>query len=370
MTTLQQNRFSLLLVITIIAVILAVLASSRQSGQPVQENSLLFPEFSDQVNAVNGISILSGGDTLELDVENDTWVVKQADNYPALFTRVREIAIGLSDMRIVAEKTANPEYYSELGVEDPRGESAGSYLLSVHADSGNPLLSVIVGKDRHSSSVAGRGGQYVRLPDSKHALLVEGKVDISIDPVDWIDTELIDIDPARIRHIEVASAGETYSLQRNAAGKLVLDIIPAGKQARPEYVINRQEGLLDNLRIEGVQASANLTEPENLTRTSITTNDGLNAVIHSWNTEEINYARFQFTYDPPAQQPGDQDDTEASEADDKLDVQAEVSILHDKTSGWTYRIPAWKYELFTRKLADLVEDIPEPEVEPEAEPEG
>ena len=360
MSTEQQNKFSILLVVTILAVMLAVVAISMQPDSEVTENTLIFPEFNDYVNTINEIRVQSGSGILNLTKQNNIWVVAQADNYPALFTRIRETAIGLGSMRLLAEKTTNPDYYPELGVEDPEAEGTSSSQLTVIDDNGNTLASLIIGNDQHSSSASGRGGQYVRLPDAGPALLVEGNLDVSTEPMDWIDRNLLDIDPERVMKIEFAAPDESYSLQRNDDGRLNLNNIPEGKQARPDYVINRLEGMLDNLRIEGVRADTGTVDPQTGTQTTITTLDGLTVSIYSWAEDGNHFARFQFHYTSAQVAEEVQDTPDSADPGNTANVQEEADALSITTSGWTYLIPAWKFELFTRKLDDLVEDIPQP----------
>ena len=40
-----------------------------------------------------------------------------------------------------------------------------------------------------------------------------------------------------------------------------------------------------------------------------------------------------------------------------------------KTSGWVYKIPSYKFELFTRKLDDLVKDVEPEEEQDDSDPE-
>ena len=48
----------------------------------------------------------------------------------------------------------------------------------------------------------------MRRPDELQAWLVRGQVEISADPVEWMERELLNIAPERIREITIEKAGD------------------------------------------------------------------------------------------------------------------------------------------------------------------
>lgn len=372
----KSHKFILLFVITLITVIAAVILTYRQSPTVNRDKTVLFPEFIDRINDISEITVQNKKDTLTVVNDNGAWKIREADDYPALFNKVKQTAIAVSELKIISEKTSNPGLYSELGVEDPASAEAGSMLLTLKDAGGNSLVSLIVGKNRLSRSASENPGLYVRLPEDKQSLLVEGSLDVSTDVADWIERNLMDIKPERIKHINIMHPDdEDVILDRdNDSGDLVVQNVPEGKQARSDYILNRLEGILEDIRIDNVKAESALVYPDDAVVATVMTSDGLSAEITSAVIDEKNYARFDFNYVEPPQannpeaEPDEVAGTEGrdeEETGETHDVGREVADLRALTEGWVYQLPSYKFETFTRKLDDLVEDIPEEEEEQE-----
>lgn len=372
----KTNKLIPLFVITIIVVTTAVLTTRQPSSTSGREQELLFPSLKGSINDVNEISIQQQQDTLTLYNDGGIWKIREADGFPALFSKIRQTVIALSELRIDSEKTSNPSLYSNLGVENPSSEDAESRLLTLKDAAGKELVSVIAGKNRLSSSAAGSYGLYVRLPEQATALLVEGdtRLDIDADIADWIERDLMDIDPERVNGVTIihSDGGEVVLNRAGDDGDLVLENVPEGKQARSDYAMTRMKGILEDISIDNVMAASRVSFPEDTTKTTVTTSDGLIAEITSAVIDENNFATFSFRYSAPAVTT-QQDEAEETDSDtDKqteatVDVEQEVADLNTMTSGWVYQIPSYKFDTFTRKLEDLVEDTPEEDPEEESD---
>lgn len=359
----KMNKLIPLFIITVIVVIFAVITTRRQSPITHIVTKPLFPDFKGVINDVKKISVKQGKQSLTVVDEDGTWKVSQADGYPALFSKVKQTAVAVSDMKVIAKKTRNPDLYQQLGVEDPAGANAKSKLLTLSDGSGKTLVSLIVGKNRLSRAASDSHGLYVRLPGKKQSLLVQADLDVSVNVADWIDRNLTNIEPARISKIFIDHGGKENVIFERVPGKkdLVLENVPKGKQARTDYTLTRMEGILEDLRIDNVKAEEKVKFPDNAVTATVTTVDGLTAVITSTSVGDKDYARFSFQYDAPAK-------TEPKKAAGKdkgktskkktMDVAKEVADLSAKTTGWVYQIPGYKYDTFTRKLDDLVKNIP------------
>lgn len=411
---LRSNKFVILLVITVLVVVAAVVTTQKNAPTVSGEKQYVFPGLTDKINNVARIEVSGKDGTLSLKRQDKVWVIEQADNYPASFNKVRKAAIAVAELKILAEKTSNPGYYSKLGVEDPSGEKAESKLLTLYDGSNKKLAELILGKRRMSSAAAGSQGYYIRLPGETRALLVEGDLNISTKTSGWFDQEIINIKPEHVSEVVVEHPDQPQvQLSRNA-GKddFVLAAIPEGKEVQSSYTLNRIGDILERVRADDVRAADKINFPEQTTTATVKTFDGMTAVITSAVVDKENWARFSFEYTalpitpeekaataaektgaadeaakstemPPA---SGEEKTESTtektaktdkdtkstkktpkEDKDKID-QKQVDKLTKETSGWVYKIPSYKFDLFTRKLDDLVKDKePEKKDEKKAE---
>ena len=347
---------------------------------------------------------MSGKDgSLSIKREGKDWVIEQADNYPASFNKVRQAAIAVAELKTIAEKTSNPAYYSRLGVEDPGGANAKSRLLTLFNTTGGKLASLIVGKRRMSSAAAGSNGYYIRMPGGTQALLVEGDLNINAKAADWFDPQIINIKPEHISEVVIDHPDETPLRLSRATAKddFVLAEVPEGREPQSSYTLNRIEDILDGVRVEDARSADKFKFPDHATVATVKTYDGMTAKITSAVVDGASWSRFSFDFQtPPATATEQASNTavetgktagkpaetppataeekaapttdEAGKADkegkearqvgtapkqdkDKID-QKLVDQLRQKTAGWVYKIPSYKFELFTRKLDDLVKD--------------
>lgn len=365
----KTNKLLPLFVITVIVVAVAIFTTHSKMPATEKQKPLLFPEFKTVINKVSKITVKRGNETLTVINEGDKWKIREADGYPALFSKVKQTAVAISDMKVISKKTENPALYSKLGVGDPASENAESSLLTLSDAAGKPLVSLIVGKDRMSSAASDSHGLYVRLPDRKQALLVESNLQASVRVADWIDRDLVNISPDRISSINIVHAdGLDVTLNRAGGEKdLVLENVPEGKRARSDYTLKRMESILENVQVDNVTAAANLKFPGTAVTATVSTTDGLSAVITSATAQDKHYATFTFQYKAPEKTSDAGDNTGGDDAKAKddskkaTDVAKQVAELSAKTAGWAYQIPDYKFDTFTRTLNDLVEDIPEEE---------
>ena len=127
----KTNKLLPLFVITVIVVAVAIFTTNRKMPTTEKQKTVLFPDFNAVINNVNRISIKQGKDTLTVINEDGKWKVKEAGGYPALFSKVKQTAVAVNEMKVISKKTENPALYVKLGVEDPASDDAKSSLLTL-----------------------------------------------------------------------------------------------------------------------------------------------------------------------------------------------------------------------------------------------
>ena len=128
----MKNKKLIVLAIVTLAVILAAgIASRLRAPQSTINTQVLFPELAGRINDIAAITIKGNKGTIVLQQQGERWVLASADNYPALFNRIKQNVVGMAELRIVDEKTDNPEFYDRLGVEGPEVEGTKSMLITL-----------------------------------------------------------------------------------------------------------------------------------------------------------------------------------------------------------------------------------------------
>ncbi|MFT5134435.1 MAG: hypothetical protein ACI9SC_002914, partial [Gammaproteobacteria bacterium] len=351
----KSNKLVIFTLITLAVILAAGLMSRHRAPATSLEKQSLFAGLLEKVNNVTTIKLMKQNKSLTLVRHEDLWVIQQADNYPADFGKIREVVIAVADLKILVEKTSNSALYERLGVEEPSSEKASSTQLSLLDADDKVLAELIVGKNRHSKSAEDKPGLYVRLPESQTALLVEGRLDPSVEVKDWFNRELFSIKASRIKQIQIEHTNDaTFTLAReDNVDDFSMNDLPEGMEMQSDVIISRMATLLEDVAIDNVVKAEKLTQAKQSTAT-IHTFDGLVVTVVNGVIDDNNYSSFSFSV---AKKASDAAENESDEKDEESNPAEEAETLNKLMTAWAYAIPTFKYELFTRKQAQLIKEI-------------
>lgn len=247
-----MNRQKLLILGGAAAVLLAAgvfFSAHRASQQSQLGGQPVISGLKDSLGEVTEIRLSKGDGSLTTLRRADTgWRVAERD-FPADNARVRELALGLSNLRVIEAKTSDKANYSRLGVESPDTPTATSTLVEVKA--GEKSWSLIVGKP------AGNRAVYVRKPDAAESLLAEPLLTADPEQKRWTDRLLTDIPGANIREVSVKTGkAPAYQVSRTTQGnsELSLSPLPKGRAAVSNMVLNGQVEALTSFHFDDVRA--------------------------------------------------------------------------------------------------------------------
>jgi hypothetical protein len=229
-------------------------------------DSLLLPDLADRIAEVSRLTVRQSGRSLSITREGDLWVLGERDNFPADQSKVRTNLVGLSELRRVEPKTAKPELYSEIEVEDPDGQGAKSRELVVVAQNGDTLAELIVGKTRGRVGGATKSGAYVRFKDDTQSWLAGGDVVASVDLGDWVDNRVMSLPVGQIERIDVTRGISFPIRMRRIAGDnrgFELAELPAGMTAKSEFSVQNEVRKMTLVAFDDVRrAAVDAGEPE------------------------------------------------------------------------------------------------------------
>ena len=373
--------------VTVLAAALVVLGALALLAQydpqpPAPGGGLLLPDLGEDLDQISQVSVVgAGSESVATLVRGDdgSWTVAEKDGYPADVDKVRQTLIGLAEARIVEPKTANPDFYDRLGVEAVEDEAAGGVAV-ILAGADTPV-NVIVGNTEGTSQV------YIRGADQAQSFLVDRNPDVGNETSDWLATEILAVSGTRMARVtvthpdgEVVTASKADSEQSN----FDLDEIPPGRELQYASVANVMGNVLSNLNLQDVEPRTETEEP--VTVTEFVTFDGLAITAESVEREDEPWVAFRAEYRPPAEEPETEDDpvqeadvaNAAGEVEDEVeadtegtdvaaveteadgtDVAAQALALDQRLSPWRYRIASYQFDQMTRRLDDLLRDLPE-----------
>jgi len=307
-----------------------------QSGQPSAEpGRLAFPGLASRLAQANKVEIVHQGKTLVIARRNDAadagWGLADRDLYPVQTSTLRALLTGLTELRLMEKRTADPAKFVRLGVEDPNLPDGTSNLLRVLDTGGKPLAAIILGHRRVRTQGNVPESVYVRRPDQAQAWLAEGKLDISADPQTLIDRDIVSIAPARIMSVAVSRGTEHLEFTRDG-DKLRLSA-PAGQKPPEPYRLEDIGRALDNLTLLDVRRAREPAATKPLGEAVFTAIDGLAVRVTLFRDGKDLWARLAVA-GPEA-------------------IRTDVRALADRLDGWEFQLSTWKEQILLPSLEDL-----------------
>lgn len=321
--------------------------STRPAPQIAMESGrLAFPELTPKLKDVQRIEVTNLGKTTVIALTDGRWGLSDRGGYPVIDTKLRGMLTALTELRLMEQRTSDPEQLRRLGVEDPDTKDSKSTLLRLLDGTGKPVVTIITGHRRVRTQAKVAEQVYVRFPGDNQAWLAEGSLQVDGDPQLWLDRDVMNIESKRIAGARITRGNEVLAFTRKD-DKLALTE-PADHPPLDEYRLDDVARALEYLNFQDVQPdSAPVGDP--LGQGDFVTSDGLRVTATVFKAEKDIHVRFAVTGDDSAK--------------------AEIARLSGKVSGWTYQLGAWKEKALTPTLADLKKAEEKPaEQAPEAAP--
>lgn len=367
------KRIPMLAVLAIALLGGALWYSGRQA--PVRHDAAagpLLPGLETRLNALDEVRVVGAGDAVlaTLRREGEGWRVVERDGWPADTGKLRDLLLRFAQARRLEPKTALPERYAQLGVEDVSQPEARGVRLELHG--GGDPLAVIVGQNHPQ----GRGS-FVRLPGQAQSWLADVGLAIEKDPARWLSRELVDIAARRMLTVDVRPEhGPGFRIERrdDDTPGFTLAQIPRGRALASAYAPEATAGLFDNLSIDDVRRfAADWGDPT--LGADFLREDGLRIALRAWDRDERLWVVIDPTLDEAiasafiaaevekdrkaldaAQRPAADGGGETTVALDEAaqatlrkdadarfaELSAEVQALRGKVDGWAFALPNFK----------------------------
>jgi len=303
---------------------------------------------------VTEVSIASGDDSVTLQRTKDGFAIKDRQGYPASTDKMNSLFINL-DIRCDEKITSNKENHKELGVA---ADDKDATVVKLTNNAGKIITGVVVG-DR-----AARGsGVYIRTVDKDDVYAASKWVSFSTNISEYVETDLIKVAKDDVTEGTVAGKDGTYSVVRDKDNKIVLQKIPAGKQAKDSEVESLFDALSD-LTLDDIAADPSVAAAPDVTFTCKTSKHATYTVQLA-KKDDKHYVKLSVKGpDEELVQKSmriGQDEPQA-----ELDKKAAVLTANDKAgafnslhNNWVYEISSWAAGKMRKPLSDLIEDIPD-----------
>ncbi len=376
----MKGRTLGLALLTLVVIVVAWKVSQDKAPQTEVSRSQLYPGLLDRLNDVERVRLRSGDDASVLVRAGEGWLMANKDDFPADGAAVRRTVLQVASLRVVEPKTANPERYARLGVQDADAEGADSTLVELLGAGDAALARLLVG---HASDNTSAPRHYVRRAGEAQSWLVEGELEVPADPVPWLDAGIVDVDTAQVAEVRIEQDGSTPVVIRKREADdnfFALMNVPEGFEPKSKATVSSGGALLLDLRFNDVASADAVAGATPLRTVTVRTFDGLVATLRDYTLAERTVTAFEFATTEPGTTAGDTasagagetteaagEDTagaggEAAEdaAEDAADsetVAQRAARLNARTRGWVYVLPDYKRRMMERDFDSLVQPV-------------
>ena len=387
----QKTLFGLGAVTLLVAAAAAWVATRSPASTSAAEHASgpVFPALRDHVNDVAQVQITTATESFTLARNEKGWGLADKGGYPVDVSRVKGLVVGLSELTLVEEKTANAELWPKLEVQDPTSAAdAPSKRVRLSDASGAVLADVIVGKSEYGGG--NQSSVFVRKADGGPALEALGKVTVEGKASNWLDKSVAKLERARVRDVTISHPDGSVLKVFRAAPELqdfsVADL-PEGAELAWAGIAGGVASALEYLSLEDVVPAAQATFDDAQAVTArFTTFDGMAVTARTVEQDGKVLLKVQAAYDetlraPEPVGPEAAPPTEGEQAPPpppKLkaadEVTKEAESIQKRVGEWVYVLPGYSASNLRKRLEDLLkkpEEAPAvPSEVPQATPEG
>lgn len=322
-----SRLFFATLAAVIAAAVLWVESPSYSSGKALGQK--LAPDLLEKINDIAVMSVEHAGETTTfVKGTGGNWFLVESSGYVADKERIRNALVGLANLEKIEPKTALPEYYPDIQVEDA-GANAQSYLVTLLNANGATLLNLLVGKSTRGIRWNGQG-YYVRKPDEAQSWLVRGFADVTGGALSWMDTELSafkESDMASVTIVDFAKKREATYKRADRFSKMQPVSASDNYFLKSAAFVDGMTKALSTMNFTAVERRpSDWDKIDPYLSVMVETYDGLTQYFFIYLINEVPFAALSF-----------RTDDSASDA-----VKNYAAALQKGFAEWVYRIPAEK----------------------------
>ena len=351
----QRYRTLVILAVLVAAAVAAALLVQREDSGIAKSGEKLLPGLLERLGEVTRIEATHKGGTITLSLADASWSVTDRLGYPAEKSEVRGLLVGAAELARVEPKTAQPEHYAKLELEDPTDKEGESFGYVLKDAGGKTVAHLVVGKRRFVSTGTDVDEYFVRVAGDPRAWLVSGKIPRNRRAIDWLQREVIKIDQMRMRRVAVTHPDGTVVRVAKASPKetdFALEGIPDGHEVEEPFSVHAIGTAAATFTLNDVARPEEVDFDADGIEIVAETFDGLRLKVRTGALEDRTFVRMAAEFDPALVVP---ETTEALL--DEAAAREEVEKLTRRWEGWAYEISEYTLNNLRKKVEDMVKPV-------------
>lgn len=377
-----------LLVLLVVAVALVGAAVWVQKGRETRRRpageagAFVLPELQkpETLNAVASLVFAKADSTVRVSRAEGAWIAPDLYGHPVKADDVRKFLLTLADLKVGQTIPGGERQLLALGLLEPavatNGQPReGSGTVVILADSNATALArLVIGKERRRGGAMGfADGRFV-LAGGRPALVSETFSALPSRPVDWMNTQLVDLFSSDIDSLVYTPAGKPSMCLTNMLGELKL-VDLATNEAMDSIKVSRISGIVSFLRFADVADPALSAADAGLDAPSVVVaraRNGREFTVRIGKAAGTNAQRYvavsaAFTPRPLPEAPAAdaaedvkkryEEDTKTIKAENEK-IETEIRELNARTSKWVYLVEGSRFDHLPESRGDLLQPPP------------
>ena len=322
-----------------------------------------FPGLLDRINDVAEIDVKSKDGTTVIKNTPAGWVMASKNDYPVQAEMAKGAAIGFGEMEFTERKTARPDRYKRLSVEDVDGKDAKSRLVTLKDAKGQTMAELIVGRPR-AGGMDGQGGLYVRRPGDVQSWFAPANFEIPTDPAVWLKPRIIHVNAKRVARITtIQPNGDKLVIYKDtpATKHFAFKDLPPDKTLKGEAVADDMDSILTTIDLGDVAPQSDMNFNDKVWHAEVETFDGLDVKVDLVDRGEKVWARFVAAAEKPLVDVASQPEAAKNFLHSADDVAKEVASINARVGTWAYELRGYQGEKLQANLAIFLENETPPQ---------
>ncbi|MHC4758460.1 MAG: DUF4340 domain-containing protein [Planctomycetota bacterium] len=355
----MSNRNLTILGLTAVLMVFLAVILSQRASKPIksQQEGPAYLIQGLNMDNVQSISCKTTTDTTVLKRIQGKFFVSNKESYPVSIPKLNDLITKVLDIRAFNKVTDDPKNFISLGVDPNSARNIVKFM-----DQNNELITGVIVNDSRSGDQT-----HVRLLPTSDVYASGAVSWLPNAPMDFIEAQILDIQEKDIESVLVSDPNGSYTLVYDPNNdKIALEQdMPEGKKLKssdPTTVIRA----LKSFRITDVMRSAKTDQSLKFDHTYICRlgNSTIYTIrIARHEGESFVKCSAEFTKEARVFIDENETDEQLKKKEEQLLAGDAVLEFNNNHGSWIYKIAEYKADELTKKLSDLLEELPQEEQE-------
>ena len=326
-------------ILTFVVFSSAWLVSEQKKASTSITKSVLYPNLLENFNQVSQIKIRNNKKEITLQKIGQQWMISENDNFLAKTELIRRLLLQIAHLKKIEKKSTSKAGHRVLGVNDLEEEGIPRRQITFSTSSNITLANLIIGK-KIADTTSKR--YFARKNDEAQSWVIEGAVDFSAQPIAWVDSKIINIEPEMIKSVVIETEGEsTVTVTKTDRSKTLFTLqdIPEGGKPKSATLISSFGSVLNDLRFDDVLSSKKLAGAVPIRSTTVQLFGNTEVILLDYSLKGKVYTKIKF------------ENTKNGETIKNPDYSKHA--LSNEQQKWVYLLPRYKRRILERKFTSL-----------------